>query len=919
MILSDGFLARLAELEAEGRYYIMLDEIQHHLEDGLDEGRFDEAGIYADGDLAALVARLDDAAGDYECYWHTRRWLERCADPARNAPWYGAMARACLYTGEPRRARQLAEAGLRRFSGDGLLAPLAAMLRAHEGDVPGALEALDDAFARGGESAALARLRAAVAAGAPLEELAVCAVPPEQEQKVRALAPGFVPDGAGLGRVAAALGARDWAFEAPWCACRVPFGEGLLEMRLRMSEAAASKLDPAWLADLVKALPRLEAETRPLARRRRPGVRLVPAEVLVDRQGRAQLGYHAGRCPEEPLYVYGMIEHDLSAPTALYEERWPGSWFDEPPAPLAPPPPPSPGYAPAQAAALQKHIRAWLGPVSRVLPGADGVEVLVIDPQPGREYYTLLTWGMGARPMELPPDLEGQQLERAELMMLLPAGWKLGDEREIWRWPVRWLRLLARMPAEQGTWLGWGHTIPNGRPFASNTLLCGVMLVDPLDAPEPAAICPLPGGEAVNFYQLLPLYAPEMDLKLVQDADGLLDAMEDKGLLEEPWVRVDRPSAVGEVEPPPDPALMDRLEELDRRADDEGIAALLEPLAPGGSGARLAGILARSLNNLGRYEEAETALRAVEKEGAADPLWQFRMGFALYYQGKLEQALACFEAGDRMAPGDGDTETYLRWCRAALDRPVCLEPFTDRAARFWATFSRAERALFDTAQWEGCEAARPALAGLLEQCFAAPQFRLEAAGQRLRLTLLWETAPHRRWLAPAWRALAPASAAERWEFCFDETPPEWTGYRGAPTGKKGPRRDVIAGTTCFAALARNFSAGDGSLCAAAAADGAVAGFFYYTPAACSPQGPVARRAALEEALARRGAGCLAVLGGAVGVGRCYIDVLALDLEKALDAAARVLAAPECADPGFQVFRPKSRGMALVPPKGQTGA
>lgn len=406
------------------------------------------------------------------------------------------MARACLYTGEARAALRWAREGVRRFGGQGLLAAMAAVLSAWDGDVPGALAVLDEAFAREGESTVLARLRAAVAANAPLEELAVCAAPAEKEQQVRALAPGFVADGAGLGRVSAALGAREWVFESPWCYCRVPFGDGFLDMRLRMSEAAASKLDPAWLAALAEALPRLEKEGRPLAQKRRPGVRLAPAEVLVDRQGRAQLGYHAGRCPEEPLYVYVSIEHDLSVPVQLYEERWPASWFDAPPAPLAPPPPPAPGYTPAQTVALQKHIFTWFGPVSRVLPGADGISVLIIDPEPGREYYTLLTWGMGARPMELPPDLVGQRLERAELMMLLPADWKVEDEREVWRWPVRWLRLLARMPAEQGTWLGWGHTVPNGRPFAYNTLLCGSMLVDPLDAPEPAAICPLPGGES---------------------------------------------------------------------------------------------------------------------------------------------------------------------------------------------------------------------------------------------------------------------------------------------------------------------------------------------------------------------------------------------------------------------------------------
>ena len=116
MILSRSFLARLAPLEAEGRYYVMLDEIQHHLEDGLDEGRWTQEDIFADGELAELVARLDAAIGDYECFWHTRRWLEKTAEAARSALWHRAMAWACLCTGEARAARRWAEAGLRRFA-----------------------------------------------------------------------------------------------------------------------------------------------------------------------------------------------------------------------------------------------------------------------------------------------------------------------------------------------------------------------------------------------------------------------------------------------------------------------------------------------------------------------------------------------------------------------------------------------------------------------------------------------------------------------------------------------------------------------------------------------------------------------------------------------------------------------------------
>ena len=35
----------------------------------------------------------------------------------------------------------------------------------------------------------------------------------------------------------------------------------------------------------------------------------------------------------------------------------------------------------------------------------------------------------------------------------------------------------------------------------------------------------LPGGEEVNFYQVIPLYADELDYKLAHDADALLNKM----------------------------------------------------------------------------------------------------------------------------------------------------------------------------------------------------------------------------------------------------------------------------------------------------------------------------------------------------------------------------------------------------------
>ena len=55
--------------------------------------------------------------------------------------------------------------------------------------------------------------------------------------------------------------------------------------------------------------------------------------------------------------------------------------------------------------------------------------------------YILLTHGMGAHAMNVPEDLAGQKLERAELFICLPPDWKVGEEGEAWYWPIRWLKI----------------------------------------------------------------------------------------------------------------------------------------------------------------------------------------------------------------------------------------------------------------------------------------------------------------------------------------------------------------------------------------------------------------------------------------------------------------------------------------------
>lgn len=57
--------------------------------------------------------------------------------------------------------------------------------------------------------------------------------------------------------------------------------------------------------------------------------------------------------------------------------------------------------------------------------------------------------------MDVPEGLAEYQLERAELAICLPPDWNLNSGDECDYWPIRWLKMLARLPIEEKSWLGW--------------------------------------------------------------------------------------------------------------------------------------------------------------------------------------------------------------------------------------------------------------------------------------------------------------------------------------------------------------------------------------------------------------------------------------------------------------------------------
>ena len=130
-------------------------------------------------------------------------------------------------------------------------------------------------------------------------------------------------------------------------------------------------------------------------------------------------------------------------------------------------------YTDDEMSAIEEHINRTFGEFDYVfheLVSPDiHVDICMVPPAEERNYCTLVTMGMGAHLMNVPEELSDYRLERAELAIALPPEWKLDKESmndERWYWPVRLLKDMARLPILSDTWLGWGHTMDNQKPFS---------------------------------------------------------------------------------------------------------------------------------------------------------------------------------------------------------------------------------------------------------------------------------------------------------------------------------------------------------------------------------------------------------------------------------------------------------------------
>ena len=528
----------------------MLDWLENFIKSGVEEGRFSEKQAHQDLQIALWYAFACLNLDDYIHYYRAAEWMKDSEKNATGcATWYYRYSVALMYCGRLEEALEYAERGALEEPDYPWIWLHLGKLRAHFGDKSGALDAVKQGLKLEPGDYEFLTLKKEIKAGATLEQMEYHWINPDADQTLQrgldenaddkqcAIACIRV-DEAGLAEFYELFHPERYSYKknSPCCEFQYPVKEHLVELSFRMNEAGLSKMGTDWLRQLKERLDSGEwlthtPEGEPegiltgvfVDQTRRIGlVYQQPGDdqyfqIFLNPDGTKADAFWSSRKNSEPE-VYpedDSCDHSDNDDTQDEEE------FSNPEV-----------YTEEEMEAVEEHIEQYFGKFENVfheLVSPDiHVDICVVPPSEERDYCTLVTMGMGAHRMNVPEELAEYKLERAELAIALPADWKLDQESmkdEKWYWPIRLLKSLARLPIASDTWLGFGHTMDNKENFAENTKLCAAILTGPQSTEEGGEVCTLPGGEEVNFYQVIPLYEDELDYKLEHDVDALLNKM----------------------------------------------------------------------------------------------------------------------------------------------------------------------------------------------------------------------------------------------------------------------------------------------------------------------------------------------------------------------------------------------------------
>ena len=500
----------------------------------MQEGKFTQRQVHQDLQIALWYSFACNNLDEYRYYCKAADWMK---DSEKNAVgcamWYYRYSVALMYCGRLEEALNYAEKGIQEEPDYPWIWLQAGKLRSHFGDKAGALEAVAHGLALEPDDYEFLTLKKEIENGAPLEQMEYHWINPDADQtlqqgldenaddKQRSIS-CITVNKEGLERFWMIFGPKPEQYtpNAPFTQFPYRINDHPVDLVFQMNEGGMSKLSTDWLEQLKGWI-----QDGQWLEREHPDGRAARLDTVL-----VGLDYHIGllyKLTDEDVYFQIFLNPDGTEQEGTF---WSSEEKSKPEL-----------YTEEEMSAVEKHIKRFFGEFDHVfheLVSPDiHVDICVITPSEERDYYSLVTMGMGAHRMNVPEELAEYRLERAELAIALPPDWKLDEEsmkEEKWYWPIGLLKVLARLPAASDTWLGFGHTMDQQSPFAKDTKLCASLLTGPQGVEDGCEVCILPNGETVNFYQVIPLYRDEMEYKLEHGADALIEKMAEVSFVVQP-------------------------------------------------------------------------------------------------------------------------------------------------------------------------------------------------------------------------------------------------------------------------------------------------------------------------------------------------------------------------------------------------
>ena len=183
-------------------------------------------------------------------------------------------------------------------------------------------------------------------------------------------------------------------------------------------------------------------------------------------------------------------------------------------------------YSAEEFACIDRHIERYFGKVTQVIDDPScldpQIDLLVIGPTSKRDYFTVITRGLGAYS---PPDKYPSRKNlnaRTELVIRLDKRWFIeSDCHDADVWPLRMLLRIAHYAYSQNERFLPNMLFDNGQPLDPSTELRGFIIEELVtDFDAGARQCLLPNYEYVMFFHLTALFGNEIDLLANYELDA---------------------------------------------------------------------------------------------------------------------------------------------------------------------------------------------------------------------------------------------------------------------------------------------------------------------------------------------------------------------------------------------------------------